>query len=119
MEVGRDRGKWHLQLGKLALHELLAKNFSDALALDEAAAQAEVHQLEHALPVERKRPGLQPIEPTRGKRSPDQRANRATGDEVGPDSRLQERAQHSDMRPTARRACAEDESYFGSERHRD
>jgi len=83
MEVGCDRGKWHLQLGKLALHELLAKNFSDALALDEPAAQAEVHQLEQALPVQCERPGLQLIEPARGKRGSHQRPDRATGDEVG------------------------------------
>src|SRR5260221_4784926 len=62
MEVGRDRGKRHVQFGKLAFHELLAKDFPDALAFDHAAAQTEIHQLEHALPVERKRPALELIE---------------------------------------------------------
>src|SRR5205823_14560826 len=50
------------ELGKLALEELLANEISDALPLDEAAAQPDVEQPEHALPVEGKRPSLDLIE---------------------------------------------------------
>src|SRR5256885_8924083 len=65
MQIGRDRRKLYRQLRELALDELLAKDFVDALALDEAAAQAEVCEPEDALPVERERPRLQLVEPAR------------------------------------------------------
>src|SRR5881628_2784938 len=48
--------------------------------------QAEVRELEHALPVERERPRLQLVEPARGKRGSDERADRASRDEIGLDA---------------------------------
>src|SRR5207245_5680597 len=88
MQIGRNRRKLYGQLRELALDELLAKDFVDALALDEPAAQAEVREPEDALPVEGERPRLQLIEPARGKRGPDERADGASRDDIRPYARL-------------------------------
>src|SRR5207302_3309657 len=113
MQIGGNRRKLYGQLGELALDELLAKDFVHALALDEPAAQAEVRELEHALPIERERPRLQLVEPARGKRGSHEGPDRASRDEIGFDARFREGAQHTDMCPAARRACAEDKTDLG------
>src|SRR5258708_16156284 len=113
-KTGRNRRKWYGQLRELALDELLAKDLVHARAVEEPAGKAEARELEQALPVEREPPRLQLVEPARRKRGSDERADRASRDEIRPDARLGEGAQHADMRPAARRARAEDESDLGS-----
>src|SRR5690348_2242245 len=117
MQIGCDGGELYGQLRELALDELLAKDFVHAPALDEPAAQAEIHELEHALPVQSERPSLQLIEPARGERRPDKRTDRAARDEIGLHARFHERPQDADMRPAARRTRSEHESDFGPARH--
>src|SRR5262245_49344761 len=117
MQIGRDGGERYGQIREFGLDEMLTKHLVQAFAFDEPAAQAEVRELEHAPAVEAERPGLQLIESADGKGCSDERADRATRDEIGLDSRFRERPQHSDVSPAARRARAESESDLGLARH--
>src|SRR5262249_41830248 len=117
VQVGRDRGKRYRQVGEGGLDELLAEDLVDALALDDAAAQAEVRELEHALAVDAERKGFHLVEAPGGERRADECTHGAARDEVGLDAGVGERPQHADVRPAARGARTEGETDLRPARH--
>src|SRR5690348_324431 len=107
-EVGCNGAEGHGQLGKLASRgDLPVKEVEQSVALDEAAAKAEVDQSEDAFAVERQSPRLELLDPAGGVGGPDDRPHRAARDDVSPDSLFDERAKHAHVRPAARRAAAQ------------
>jgi hypothetical protein len=113
LEIGGDAAEAVQQRGEIAVDEVALEEADELVALDEAAAQAHVHQADDVLPAEGFDPAAELFQIAGRSDGADEGADGAAADDLRLDALPRQRPQHPHMRPAPGGAAAEGDADAG------
>ena len=111
MQRSRDRGEGHGKLLDRAVREVVPEETHQPLALEQAAAQAHIHEPDHLLDAQSQHPLFEAVQLAGRVGGADQRADGCPTHVIRTNAGLFQRTDDADVRPAAGGAAAQRESY--------
>ena len=117
LEISGDAAEAVQQRGEITVDEVALKETDELVALDEAAAQAHVHQADDVLPAEGFDPAAELFQIAGRSDGTDEGPDGATADDLRLDALPRQRPQHPHMRPAPGGAAAKGDADAGGAFH--